>query len=67
MHIKKNIDVFLLSQESRHGVLEIDLTHYKNPMVKFLFFFSFFEALTSLILNVLYFKNKCKNIGCLKP
>ena len=27
------------------------LTHYKNPMVKFLFFFSFFEALTSLILN----------------
>jgi len=27
------------------------LTHYKNPMVKFLFFFSFFVALTSLILN----------------
>jgi hypothetical protein len=27
------------------------LTHYKNPMVKFLFFFSFFEALTSLNLN----------------
>jgi hypothetical protein len=27
------------------------LTHYKNPVVKFLFFFSFFVALTSLILN----------------
>jgi hypothetical protein len=27
------------------------LTHYKNPMVKFLFFFSFLVALTSLILN----------------
>jgi len=26
-------------------------THYKNPMVKFLFFFSFFVALNSLILN----------------
>jgi hypothetical protein len=25
MHIKKNIDVFLLSQSRRHGVLEIDL------------------------------------------
>ncbi len=27
------------------------LTHYKNTMEKFLFFFSFFEALTSLIIN----------------
>jgi hypothetical protein len=27
------------------------LTHYKNPMVKFLFFSSFNVALTSLILN----------------
>ena len=29
------------------------LTHYKNPMVKFLFFFSFFVALTSKFLNLI--------------
>jgi hypothetical protein len=57
MHIKKNVDVFLLSQSSRQGILEVDFFSWWTTFFvkeKKFFFCRLIDTLSELYLKVMF-------------